>query len=616
MLDIIKQVYGRDHKSAQQVLNGGFDLKDVDGNIILPALWDSVVEPGMTISINFWPIAEAAGSTQDVLGAPAAAHRSRTLQDLAGELLVDDLDLDPDIDSELQSGPNLRGDVEPEKNSPMKKRKMKKSAMRERKRKSPSFSPTSPGLYSMSLAFSPTSPGYLPTSPAYDRSASSVSPLSSKHSSIETDLKSSSGKAKESQSYARGGKPDDPVRDEKGSPWDEAARMQLRVVETCKRTLGEQHQDTLSSMASLANIYKHQGQTLKAKELTEEIEAARKKILALKVLVDKPYDLYELPSERTQQTQAEIDATVETMRQNINKVAERGARLDSLQDKTDNLAVSAQGFRRGAARRQPPDLWGSVYKWFSPPSKPSPSGSTVMAPGASAPGGSVPGASPSGPSTGPDAHPERLLRAPEPGAVLFEEPPGSSRQYLDSTFDLFQFERTVRLAELHGTHPSPPIISPPQAQPSSTQPQPPPSQNQQSAQLPSETAQEPKLQQPRRGIMDVRERLQKPRTRPSSKPVRATPSQPRFRRATKEQLKILNAEESDGGRRGSQGDDVPDKPAAAEEEEEDEDEEADDVDEDAVVPEEVGKEEMGEAKESEADGEVDDLLREWTTILG
>lgn len=38
------------------------------------------------------------------------------------------------------------------------------------------------------------------------------------------------------------------------------------------------------------------------------------------------------------------------MRDNINKVSQRGERLDSLQDKTDNLAVSAQGFRRGANR--------------------------------------------------------------------------------------------------------------------------------------------------------------------------------------------------------------------------------------------------------------------------
>ncbi|KAI5290846.1 SNAP receptor, synaptobrevin [Ascosphaera acerosa] len=47
---------------------------------------------------------------------------------------------------------------------------------------------------------------------------------------------------------------------------------------------------------------------------------------------------------------AQIDDTVGVMRDNINKVSQRGERLDSLQDKTDNLATSAQGFRRGANR--------------------------------------------------------------------------------------------------------------------------------------------------------------------------------------------------------------------------------------------------------------------------
>ncbi|PQE07275.1 vesicle-associated membrane 4 protein [Rutstroemia sp. NJR-2017a BVV2] len=45
------------------------------------------------------------------------------------------------------------------------------------------------------------------------------------------------------------------------------------------------------------------------------------------------------------------------MRENINKVSERGARLDSLQDKTDSLAVSAQGFRRGANRVRKQMWW-------------------------------------------------------------------------------------------------------------------------------------------------------------------------------------------------------------------------------------------------------------------
>lgn len=45
------------------------------------------------------------------------------------------------------------------------------------------------------------------------------------------------------------------------------------------------------------------------------------------------------------------------MRSNIVGVSERGERLDSLQDKTDNLAVSAQGFRRGANRVRKQMWW-------------------------------------------------------------------------------------------------------------------------------------------------------------------------------------------------------------------------------------------------------------------
>lgn len=49
------------------------------------------------------------------------------------------------------------------------------------------------------------------------------------------------------------------------------------------------------------------------------------------------------------------------MRENINKVSQRGERLDSLQDKTDNLAVSAQGFRRGANRVRK-QMWWKDFK--------------------------------------------------------------------------------------------------------------------------------------------------------------------------------------------------------------------------------------------------------------
>ncbi|KKY15542.1 putative synaptobrevin [Phaeomoniella chlamydospora] len=60
---------------------------------------------------------------------------------------------------------------------------------------------------------------------------------------------------------------------------------------------------------------------------------------------------------RTAALQAQIDDTVGVMRENINKVSQRGERLDSLQDKTDNLAHSAQGFRRGANRVRKQMWW-------------------------------------------------------------------------------------------------------------------------------------------------------------------------------------------------------------------------------------------------------------------
>jgi len=85
---------------------------------------------------------------------------------------------------------------------------------------------------------------------------------------------------------------------------------------------------------------------------------------------EQPYDPY-IPSggsapagstqnggnQRTAALQAQIDDTVGVMRENINKVSQRGERLDSLQDKTDNLATSAQGFRRGANRVRKQMWW-------------------------------------------------------------------------------------------------------------------------------------------------------------------------------------------------------------------------------------------------------------------
>lgn len=52
-----------------------------------------------------------------------------------------------------------------------------------------------------------------------------------------------------------------------------------------------------------------------------------------------------------------MQSTINTMRNNINMANERGERIDNLQDKTDNLATSAQGFRRGANRVRKQMWW-------------------------------------------------------------------------------------------------------------------------------------------------------------------------------------------------------------------------------------------------------------------
>ncbi|KAK9447426.1 synaptobrevin-domain-containing protein [Limtongia smithiae] len=78
-----------------------------------------------------------------------------------------------------------------------------------------------------------------------------------------------------------------------------------------------------------------------------------------------PYDPYvrydastaEGGPSKTAAIQNNVDDTVRIMRDNINKVAERGGRITDLRDKTANLVESAQGFRRGANRTRKAMWW-------------------------------------------------------------------------------------------------------------------------------------------------------------------------------------------------------------------------------------------------------------------
>lgn len=76
----------------------------------------------------------------------------------------------------------------------------------------------------------------------------------------------------------------------------------------------------------------------------------------------EPYDPHREPQGHQAGGQSaalneQINDTLRVMQDNLSKASQRGDRLDTLQDKTDNLATSAQGFRRGANRVRKQMWW-------------------------------------------------------------------------------------------------------------------------------------------------------------------------------------------------------------------------------------------------------------------
>ncbi|KAJ3107118.1 hypothetical protein HDU97_004811 [Phlyctochytrium planicorne] len=56
------------------------------------------------------------------------------------------------------------------------------------------------------------------------------------------------------------------------------------------------------------------------------------------------------PPAKTNEIQAQVDEVISVMHNNIEKVIARGEKLDSLQNKTDDLQQGALQFKRGAAK--------------------------------------------------------------------------------------------------------------------------------------------------------------------------------------------------------------------------------------------------------------------------
>ena len=58
MESLIKQAFVHIPVVEALVGKGHYDLVGPNGDIILPQVWDGVIEPGWTITIHMWPIPE------------------------------------------------------------------------------------------------------------------------------------------------------------------------------------------------------------------------------------------------------------------------------------------------------------------------------------------------------------------------------------------------------------------------------------------------------------------------------------------------------------------------------------------------------------------------------
>jgi tetratricopeptide (TPR) repeat protein len=62
--------------------------------------------------------------------------------------------------------------------------------------------------------------------------------------------------------------------------YEEAEELEVQVMQTTKRVLGDEHPDTLTSMANLASTYRKQGRWTEAEELNVQVMQARMRVLS------------------------------------------------------------------------------------------------------------------------------------------------------------------------------------------------------------------------------------------------------------------------------------------------------------------------------------------------
>lgn len=72
MEDLIKQAFLHIEVIGPHVAEGHYDLVGPNGDIILPQVWETVVEPDWTITMHMWPIPEKPAEPEPAAAAPPA----------------------------------------------------------------------------------------------------------------------------------------------------------------------------------------------------------------------------------------------------------------------------------------------------------------------------------------------------------------------------------------------------------------------------------------------------------------------------------------------------------------------------------------------------------------
>lgn len=64
MRDLIEQAFMNVGVLGPHVMEGHYDLIGPDGEIILPTMWEQVVQPDLAVSMTMWPIEEQSQGEQ------------------------------------------------------------------------------------------------------------------------------------------------------------------------------------------------------------------------------------------------------------------------------------------------------------------------------------------------------------------------------------------------------------------------------------------------------------------------------------------------------------------------------------------------------------------------